>query len=278
MEDIKEELYHLLEQNNIAEVFDKIDRYQTDNIIKIKDEYSLSRLKDEFIQGRIDIDFAPRLKTWISINLMSKTNVVINLKDNKQKVNSPYKKIIIVSIILVVISIIMSLTTIFIFNMPNNKKEDKHNDIILPKLREVSSVIISETNTTDTESLLGVEKLGRGFKNVGYHYIVESNGGIISFVDEERIIGHTSGQNQSSIGIGLIHINKIGAEILHQPHKPIPKAQIDGLIRLLSKLVKERKLKLTEIRSKEEFQPHKKLDITKELNKIRLAVGKYRKD
>ena len=130
--------------------------------------------------------------------------------------------------------------------------------------RQINTIIVSETATPpalSTNKL--VDSLHTQRSGIGYHFIIDRSGLVYPMTDVGRVVGHTAGNNQDSIGIGLEH----------NTGEPFTDAQIAGLKKLLTSLVHRLKLDPNRIFSKEEIDPQRyKRDITPLMPKIRSDV------
>lgn len=114
--------------------------------------------------------------------------------------------------------------------------------------RQINRIIIGDTATPPrlkTNDMVSFFRTLQG--NVGYHFIVDRNGFVYPMTDIENIVGHTSGNNQDSIGIGLEH----------NSGELFSKAQIAGLEKLLVSLVHRLKLDPNRILSQQEVKPER---------------------
>ena len=73
----------------------------------------------------------------------------------------------------------------------------------------------------------------RGFKSIGYHYIIYLDGSIHKGRPEEEIGAHCTGENSNSIGI--CYIGGIDAKT-RQPKDTRTKEQKESLVRLVKEL------------------------------------------
>ena len=107
--------------------------------------------------------------------------------------------------------------------------------------REIKYITLHCTATpknTTIKSIQNYWKNNLGWKNVGYHYIIESNGNIVQLANESQITNGVAGYNSVSI-----HISYIGGQfkddrtdeqkesiekLLTQLKKKYPKAKIQG--------------------------------------------------
>lgn len=71
----------------------------------------------------------------------------------------------------------------------------------MPNGRRIDRIVILDSQSDDTAKELAALKES----GVAYHYLIDRSGRILRLVDDKNIAYHTRGQNQNSIGIGLIH-------------------------------------------------------------------------
>jgi N-acetyl-anhydromuramyl-L-alanine amidase AmpD len=129
----------------------------------------------------------------------------------------------------------------------------------VPKLpRKISEVIISDTQTPNFASTLA----GLSNVKVSYHYLIEESGTTHRLVDEALVAFHTSGHNDNSIGIGLIHSRG----------QPYPEAQIDALNILLADVVKRNAISLDKILPKSAVDSRKTTDVAPKIDEIRKII------
>ena len=91
------------------------------------------------------------------------------------------------------------------------------------------------------EHTLPVSKGGRGWSDIGYHYVIYRNGHIATGRDVDKIGAHCTGHNAHSIGIAYVGgvENKKGVPYENLPPKDTRTlAQKDGLLSLLMDLRK----------------------------------------
>jgi N-acetyl-anhydromuramyl-L-alanine amidase AmpD len=136
----------------------------------------------------------------------------------------------------------------------------------------VEGIIISETETPTLA--LAQRFLYREGGPRGYHYMVDVDGTVASYFDETRRAGHTSGHNGNTLGIGMIHVSRAGSRQVHAPATAYTRAQIDGLVALLTTLAHDHRLNVQSIRSKEEVDPKYPREITARMDEIRDRVAR----
>jgi len=133
----------------------------------------------------------------------------------------------------------------------------------------VEGIIISET---ETPTLASAQRALFGQPR-GYHYMVDVDGTVASYFDESRRGAHTRGQNANTLGIGMIHVSQSGSRLVHTAATPYARAQIDGLVALLTTLAHDHHLNVQSIRSKEEVDPKYPREITARMGEIRGRVA-----
>lgn len=80
-------------------------------------------------------------------------------------------------------------------------------------MREIKQIIV-HCSATPPDMLIGANEIrawhtapppkGRGWKDIGYHYVIRRNGEIDHGRDENVVGAHCEGHNQNSIGICLV--------------------------------------------------------------------------
>jgi len=133
----------------------------------------------------------------------------------------------------------------------------------------VEGIIISET---ETPTLASAQRALFGQPR-GYHYMVDVDGTVASHFDETRRAAHTRGQNGTTVGIGMIHVSESGSRQVNMAATPYTRAQIDGLVALLTTLAHDHHLNVQSIRSKEEVDPKYPREITVRMGEIRGRVA-----
>ncbi len=157
--------------------------------------------------------------------------------------------------------------------LTKNEKDIVYNYTIPNEPREIKLVIIGDSNSSSLEDT--AHFLRSPEFQVSSHYLIGTNGKIVSIVPEEHIAWHIGansqwknmkGLNQYSIGIELIHIST-------ENKKGYPKAQIESLNFLLANIIYRYQLGTEEIITQQQALSGKKItDITVKINKIRKAV------
>lgn len=74
-------------------------------------------------------------------------------------------------------------------------------------MREIKYIVVHCTASyqeTTTEKSLREEFLRKGWKSVGYHFVVKTDGNIIKLLDESRVANGVKGYNANSIHIAWI--------------------------------------------------------------------------
>ena len=89
----------------------------------------------------------------------------------------------------------------------------------------------------------------RGFKNIGYHFVIRLNGTIEAGRSENEIGAHCLGQNEDSIGICYIG----GLDEQGNPKDTRTNRQKKSLIELVNKLMKKYNIPIENIRGHYEF-------------------------
>jgi N-acetylmuramoyl-L-alanine amidase len=100
--------------------------------------------------------------------------------------------------------------------------------------RTVSKIIVHCSASRAPLGVEGIRKLhkSRGWKDVGYHYVISPNGDIEFGRPEEQIGAHAEGHNHDSIGVCLDGLDDFG------------ETQIVALIRCVRSLMKKHNLKV----------------------------------
>lgn len=81
-------------------------------------------------------------------------------------------------------------------------------------MRKINMVVIHCTATKEGQDFTAKDidmwHKERGWKGIGYHYVVRLNGGIDIGRDQEEIGAHAKGYNRNSIGI--VYVGGIGSD------------------------------------------------------------------
>lgn len=99
-------------------------------------------------------------------------------------------------------------------------------------MREIKYIILHCTATpqnTKIDSIKNYWKNHLGWKNVGYHYIIEANGNVVKLAEESQVTNGVQGYNANAI-----HVSYIGG--VDKNNKPIDNRtpeQISAMTRLL---------------------------------------------
>lgn len=128
--------------------------------------------------------------------------------------------------------------------------------------RNISEIIISDTQSSDVEA----ELAGLSQFHVSYHYLITESGETRRLVDESLIAFHTTGHNDSSIGIGLMHVHG----------HPYSADQRSALVRLLADIAGRNSIRLDRIYAKSTVDPHKVTDLAPEMDAVRKEVDAKR--
>ncbi len=134
--------------------------------------------------------------------------------------------------------------------------------------RDIKYIIITDSENPSMKSLKNLMQKGKAAAS--YHYIIDTDGTVVKFVDEENIAWHAGKShwkddqnlNAVSIGIGLVHLatkdgkNWLNLEESHPAVGPdYPASQIDSLINLVSMLKEKYKISLDNILTKQDIAP-----------------------
>ncbi len=105
--------------------------------------------------------------------------------------------------------------------------------------RAITDIIIHCSGSKDgkpvsRESLEAMHK-ARGFRAIGYHYVIEPNGDVVTGRPEAEVGAHVEGHNAHSIGICMIGTERYSVEawaalrlIVRSLQRRYPKATIKG--------------------------------------------------
>lgn len=90
----------------------------------------------------------------------------------------------------------------FMMNLLDNIEEPKQEE----EMNTPKKIILhhSATNEGSFNSIRNYHVEVRGWKDIGYHYLIEKDGGLYPGRDEKEVGAHTIGENESSIGICLV--------------------------------------------------------------------------
>lgn len=82
--------------------------------------------------------------------------------------------------------------------------------------RTITAIIIHCSASKDGKALsreaLEAMHKARGFRTIGYHYIIEPNGDLVTGRPESEIGAHVEGHNAHSIGVCMIGTERFGAD------------------------------------------------------------------
>ena len=104
-------------------------------------------------------------------------------------------------------------------------------------MRDINKIIL-HCSATPEDRKVTVEEIDkwhkeRGFKSIGYHYVIYLDGSIYKGREEDEIGSHTIGQNTNSIGICYIG----GCDSKMNPKDTRTDAQKESLIMLVKNLL-----------------------------------------
>lgn len=105
-------------------------------------------------------------------------------------------------------------------------------------MRKINKIIVHcaatpEGRDVKTETIRGWHVDGNGWKDIGYHYVVELDGSVHKGRDEETVGAHCSGHNSDSIGV--CYVGGLAADG-KTPKDTRTGAQKSSLLRLLAEL------------------------------------------
>ena len=98
--------------------------------------------------------------------------------------------------------------------------------------RDVKFIVVHCTATPKNTTITSIKnywKNNLGWKSVGYHYIIESNGNVVQLADESQITNGVAGYNSESI-----HLSYIGGQF-EDDRTPEQKESIEKLLKELKK-------------------------------------------
>lgn len=125
--------------------------------------------------------------------------------------------------------------------------------------RIIDRVIVRDTQQSDLEK----ELQGLRASNVSYHYIVGKDRVITRLKDEDDVAFHSARFNETSIGIGLLHVS--GAE-------DYTSQQIESLSQLVSGIVKRRRVARSNVNGIAELDPTRRSDFAKIKERVLTAA------
>lgn len=117
-------------------------------------------------------------------------------------------------------------------------------------MRPIKKVIIHCTDSDDSLDI-GAREIrewhvnGNGWSDIGYHWVVRRSGRVEAGRDEAKTGAHVYGENSDSIGIVWVGRKK-----------PAPK-QLDGLMRLVRRVLTAHNLMVTDVYGHYEFSDNK---------------------
>ena len=77
----------------------------------------------------------------------------------------------------------------------------------MKRMRTIKRIFVhctASSQRTTTEATLWAEFKKKGWKNPGYHYVVKTDGNIITMLDESRVSNGVKGYNQTAINVAYI--------------------------------------------------------------------------
>ena len=77
----------------------------------------------------------------------------------------------------------------------------------MKRMRTIKRIFVhctASSQLTTTEKTLWAEFKKKGWKNPGYHYVVKTDGNIITMLDEGRVSNGVKGYNQTAINVAYI--------------------------------------------------------------------------
>lgn len=121
---------------------------------------------------------------------------------------------------------------------------------VLGGRRPVDTIIIHTSDSPDDRTSVNAKEIDRwhkerGFKMIGYHYVVCKNGKLEQGRHLETVGAHCKGHNQFSIGICWVGRHDLNA------------AQRETLIAVVAKLLEIYKLKVDAVKGHHDFEPYK---------------------
>jgi len=125
--------------------------------------------------------------------------------------------------------------------------------------RPIDHLIVHCSDSPDDRTWVDVKEIGRwhvarGFRKVGYHYVIKKDGTVETGRSHEVVGAHCYGHNQFTLGICWVGRSDLN------------RAQRAALVDLLVKLAREYALTADAVKGHCEFDPHKtcpNLDMTK---------------
>lgn len=120
-------------------------------------------------------------------------------------------------------------------------------------MRKINKIIIHCSATPEgrhhTVEDITQWHIQRGFKTIGYHYVIYLDGSIHQGRPEEQIGAHCTGQNSNSIGICYIG----GCDKNMKPKDTRTEAQKISLIRLVQELMNKYNLSINDVYGHNDF-------------------------
>lgn len=105
--------------------------------------------------------------------------------------------------------------------------------------RPINAIIIHCSGSRDgkpvsREALEAMHK-ARGFRTIGYHYVIEPNGDLVTGRPESEVGAHVEGHNARSIGVCMIGTERFSVEawaalrlLVHNLQRRYPQAIVRG--------------------------------------------------
>jgi len=122
-------------------------------------------------------------------------------------------------------------------------------------VRQITRIIVRDTQQEDLQKELAGLQSG----SVAYHYLIAQDGNIHRLKDEKEVAYHTTGFNDNSIGIGVMHVSGNG---------DYTQQQVASLSTLINDIAKRRQIAGQNINAASEVDPRRKSDFVKIKNQV----------
>jgi len=132
-------------------------------------------------------------------------------------------------------------------SLPSVETKVKGGSKAVATLRPVTRIIVRDTQQADLRAELGGLQAGR----VSYHYLIDQEGKIHRLKNENDVAFHTTGANQDSIGIGVLHVSGSGD---YTPQ------QVKSLASLIKEIASRRGISPDRIFSAKDIDPRRASD------------------